>query len=90
MIGCCIDLVRATRSNKALHMSASFASLRTSCMSGTTYLISRALEVICEPRLKRSPIRGSFLVCERRERAAVRFCSVTMSLRTTLLPEIHQ
>ena len=70
VVGCRGGLVSAIRSNTAVHMSASFASLRTRCMRGIKYLTSRALEVMCDTSLERSPIRGSFPARERMTRAA--------------------
>lgn len=46
VVGCGIRLVRAMRSNTAVHISASCARVMTSFMSELAFLRSKALEVI--------------------------------------------
>lgn len=81
-----MGFVCATRSNTAVYISASSAFVRTSFMSGAIYSIFSVFEVIWIIRLEMSLMRGPFPIRERRNRAAVRFCNATMSLRTIFLP----
>ena len=86
VVGCSMGFVRATRSNIAVHISASSAFVRTSFMRWAIYSIFSVFEVIWTIRLEMSPMRGPFPIRERRNRAAVRFCNAEMNLRTMFLP----
>ena len=65
MVGCGVGLVRATRSDTAVHMSASFASSRTSLRSRAIYFMFISSEVTWTILLEMSATRGPFLARER-------------------------